>query len=344
MKATYAVILEEQTLALESEEIDPGDLAADELIIRAEASVVSAGTELANFLAISPGVHIPGSWNAYPWRPGYGLVGHVVAVDPDQTRFAPGDRVFSFGKHASLQRFEISGSEPHRAAYPIGEDVHFTRAMMARMTLVSMAGLQMAEISAGDRVVVFGLGVVGNIAAQLFRWSGARVLGLDPVSARCRIARTVGIEAVAEGEATAQVSAVRDWTGGEGVQIAVDASGLSAVIQVCVECCAPYGQVILLGSPRAAHQMDVTPMLRRIHHDWIKVVGALEWRLPPYPVHGYRHSIGSNLALALALIREGEIEVDPLVTHLIQPEELGAAYQGLWREKEEYLGVLIDWR
>jgi threonine dehydrogenase-like Zn-dependent dehydrogenase len=85
-------------------------------------------------------------------------------------------------------------------------------------------------------------------------------------------------------------------------------------------------------------------MLRRIHHDWIKVVGALEWRLPPYPVHGYRHSIASNLELALDLIRGGQIAVEALVTHVIQPASLEAAYQGLWKNKETYLGVVIDWR
>jgi 2-desacetyl-2-hydroxyethyl bacteriochlorophyllide A dehydrogenase len=344
MKATYALMTNERQLSLEREEIDPQELGPEEILVQAEASVVSAGTELANFLAISPGVRIPGSWNAYPWRPGSGLVGQVVGVGQQASRFSPGSRVFCFGKHASLQRFDISGNKPHQAGYLIPGELESSHAMMARMALISMAALQMARVSPGDRVVVFGLGLVGNLAAQLFKCAGARVMGLDVVEARCRIAGAVGIEHVVPVPEAEQLAAVQEWTGGAGVDIAVDAVGASPVAEACVEVCAPFGQVILLGSPRAAHPADMTPMLRRIHHDWITMVGALEWRLPPYPFHGYRHSIASNLQLALDLISEGDLKVDALVTHVIPPERLGEAYHGLWQDKEHYLGVVVDWR
>lgn len=344
MKAIYALVPEERQLTLEGEEIHPEDLAAQEILVHAEASVVSAGTELANFLAFSPGVRIPGSWNAYPWRPGYGLVGRVVEAGKGISRFSRGSRVFCFGKHASLQRFDISGDKPHLAGYLIPEEIDFADVLMARMALISLAGFQMARRSPGYRVVVYGLGLVGNLVAQLFTWAGARVMALDVVKERCRIAAAVGVQSVIWEPEARQAAAVREWTGGAGVDIAVDAVGSSPVIQACVEACAPFGQVILLGSPRAAHEADVTPMLRRIHHDWIQVVGALEWRLPPYPVHGCRHSIASNLQLALDLIREGNLQVDPLVTHVISPERLEEAYLGLWQDKERYLGVVVDWR
>ena len=60
-------------------------------------------------------------------------------------------------------------------------------------------------------------------------------------------------------------AAVLDWTAGHGVDIAVEAIGRSELIAEAVELTRRHGELILLGSPRAHHTMNVTPMLTRIH-------------------------------------------------------------------------------
>ncbi|HEY44268.1 MAG TPA: zinc-binding alcohol dehydrogenase, partial [Anaerolineae bacterium] len=316
----------------------------EEILIEAETTVVSAGTELANFTALSPGVWIPGSWNAYPWRPGYGLVGHVRAVGSDKLGFAEGQRIFCFGKHASLQRYEITQHTPYGAAFPLDDNLPATQAIMARMALIGITAPQVTEFEDGDTVAIFGLGLVGNFAAQLYQLGGAKVIGLDVISERCKMAQSSGIKNVLDVRLEEQVEAILDLTGGQGVEVAVDAVGHSAVIEACVKVCAPLGQVILLGSPRKAYETNVTAMLRPIHHRWIVIRGALEWRLPPYPVRGSKHSIASNLQLILDHIQCGRLLVEPLITHVIKPSHLLEAYHGLLDQKESYLGVVVDWR
>lgn len=344
MDAIYAVILDERVLKIEKEELDPTDLKPEEILVEAETTVVSAGTELANFTALSPGVWIPGSWNAYPWRPGYGLVGHVRAVGDKTLGLTEGQRVFCFGKHASLQRYEVSQSVPYEAALPLEDDFPAIQAIMARMALIGITGPQVTEFETGDMVAVFGLGLVGNFAAQLYQLGGAKVFGLDVISERCGIAKRTGIETVLDVKVEDEIEAILDLTDGKGVDVAVDAVGHSAVIEACVEVCAPHGQVILLGSPRVAYETNVTKMLRSMHHRWIVIRGALEWRLPPHPVRGAKHSISSNLQLILDYIQDGKLHVEPLVTHVIKPSQLLEAYHGLLDQKETYLGVIVDWR
>ncbi|HEY47746.1 MAG: hypothetical protein AMJ88_05770 [Anaerolineae bacterium SM23_ 63] len=344
MEAIYAVIPDERVLTIEREEINPADLKPQEILVEAETTVVSAGTELANFTALSPGVWIPGSWNAYPWRPGYGLVGHVRAVGSETLGLTEGQRVFCFGKHASLQRYEVAQNIPYGAALPLDEDLPAIQVIMARMALIGITGPQVTEFESGDTVAVFGLGLVGNFAAQLYQHGGAKVIGLDVIRARCGIAKSTGLETVLDVKVEEQVEAILDLTDGKGVDVAVDAVGNSAVIEACVEVCAPHGQVILLGSPRVAHETNVTKMLRSMHHRWIVIRGALEWRLPPHPVRGSKHSIASNLQLILDLIQNGKLHVEPLVTHVIEPAQLLEAYHGLLDQKESYLGVVVDWR
>lgn len=343
MQATYAVMPDERMLEIRQEEIDPTDLNPDELLIRTEASVVSAGTELANFTALSPGVWIPGSWNAYPWRPGYGMVGNIVATGSETKGFQEGNRVFCFGKHASLQRFEISAEEPYSSAFPIASDLPASTIMMARMALIGITGPQVTNFQTGDTVVIFGLGLVGNLAAQFYQISGAKVIGVDLVPERCEIARHTGIENVVDVPLEAQMDAIRDLTVGVGVDVAVDAVGQTPIIQKCVELCKPHGQVILLGSPRKPYETNATKLLRTIHHRWIQLRGALEWRLPAYSSDPKAESIHSNLNMIIEHILGGRLKIEPLITHVITLDQLQDAYVGLLEKKGSYLGVIIDW-
>lgn len=342
MEAIYAVIPDERVVKIEREQLDPTKLASHEILVKADTTVVSAGTELANFTALSPGVWIPGSWNAYPWRPGYGLIGKVVAVGSQEGEFYEGQRIFCFGKHASHQRYDASGEKPYTSAFPFDHDLPPTMAIMARMALIGLTAPQMTQFEAGDTVAVFGLGLVGNFAAQFYQLAGARVIGLDLVPERCEVARQVGIDTVIDVPQGEQLTVLSELTG-EGVQVAVDAVGHAAVIGKCVEACAPFGQIILLGSPREALEMNITQLLRPIHHRWLALRGALEWRLPPFPTPDVKYSIAENLQMILDHIQRNEIKVEPLISHVIEPAELPEAYKGLLEEKDTYLGVVVDW-
>lgn len=346
MKAKYALIPEKETCEIHEEEIDPGTLEPNELLIRADFSMVSAGTELAAFRAISPGVYKKGSWNAYPWRPGYGLVGEVLEAGSALSGYHPGSCVFCFGRHASLQKWplDLEREEPSRSAFQVSTEISSERAAASRMGLIGIAASQVSGVMAGETVAVFGLGMVGNLAAQFYKEAGARVIGLDPVKMRCDMAEKTGIRQVYAVPPEDQISVLMDVTHGRGVDIAVDAVGDSRVIRSCVFSVREGGKVVLLGSPRAPVEGNLTEIFRRVHLKCIHVMGAFEWRLPAYPEEGHKGSIRENLELIWKWVESGRLNIMDLITHTIKPQELEEAYFGLIRNKEEYLGVLIDWR
>jgi 2-desacetyl-2-hydroxyethyl bacteriochlorophyllide A dehydrogenase len=344
MQATYAVVPGEEQLVIEHEELDPATMRSKHILVEAETTVISAGTELAIYTALAPGVHTPGSWNAYPWRPGYGLVGHILAAGENVAGLASGDRIFCFGQHASHQFYDVSGRETRDSAFVIDESLSAKSAVMLRMALIALTGSQMAVFEIGDTVCVFGLGLVGNLVAQLFQISGAHVIALDPVMSRCDLAREIGIDTVLHASAEQHVEAVLEQTGGEGVTVAVDAVGHTPVIQNCIEVCVPFGQVVLLGSPRAAFEYNATEAFRAIHNRWLTVKGALEWCLPAHPVPGKKHSIESNLHMLIELVRQRKLDVDGLISHVITPDAMPTAFQGLLHDKSNYIGVVVDWK
>ncbi len=346
MKAKYVVIPEKSKLEIMEEDLVENKLQDSQLLIESEVSVVSSGTELATFTALSKGVYKKGSRNAYPCRPGYGLVGKILAKGRGVNKFEVGDRIFCFGPHAShlIYDLDLTGKKPFQSAFKVDDDISSRDAVIARMGLISLTAPQISQVPINTKVAVFGLGIVGNLISQLYQIKGANVLALDPIEKRCRIASESGIKKVGWMKPEEQIEAVKEFSSGIGVDIAIDAVGDSRVIGNCISSAKDHGEIILLGSPRTECIQNITDQFNRIHMHSLTLKGALEWRLPAYSGWGVNRSIESNLSLLWSLIKTNQINVDHIISHVVRPEELMSAYEGLLMKKQDYLGVLINWK
>jgi threonine dehydrogenase-like Zn-dependent dehydrogenase len=216
------------------------------------------------------------------------------------------------------------------------------------MAGVSITALRSSSVQPGDRVVVIGLGLVGNFAAQLFQLAGAHVLGLDVSAKRLEVARACGIREVLDSSQGDPVAAVREWCGAKdatgGAEVVVEAIGRSELVMQAVDMSRRHGETILLGSPRARVTADVTPMLTRIHLLAIRVIGALEWTYPiPATTERARFTIRRNYEQILGWIQDGRLVVDPLISHVLSPRDCQSAYDGLTQRRDEYTAVVFDW-
>lgn len=323
-------------------EVSPDDLGPGQALVRGEYSIISAGTELANFTHLADEAPaLPGQprWpGPFPRYPGYGHLGTVVAVGPECEGVASGDRILTFSNHGSLVRANV-----RRFALPVPREADGRRAVFTRMAGVAITAVRSSSVAAGDQVVVIGLGLVGNFAAQLMRLSGADVLGVDLSPHRLEIARRCGIRRVVNPSEDNLADAVHGWTGGKGARITVEAIGRSELIAQAVDLTRRHGEVVLLGSPRARVTLDVTPMLSRIHMLAIRMIGALEWTHPLDPTERARFSIRENYEQILRWIADEQLVVEPLISHVLSPTACQQAYDGLLDRKDEYLGAIFDW-
>src|SRR6476620_11148283 len=98
MKARQAVVLEPYKVGVR--EVDLPRLAADQILVAAEVSAVSAGTELAVYTGTHQWLKDPNlpEWK-FPFRPGYSAAGRVLAVGSAVQGWKPGDRVSYPGNH-----------------------------------------------------------------------------------------------------------------------------------------------------------------------------------------------------------------------------------------------------
>lgn len=339
METRQIVITRERQVELQCLELDESCPGRNELIIETECTFISAGTELANFTAQDPNVFKPGMWCSYPWKAGYANVGIVIGVGAGVTDFSMGQRVFSYGPHASAFCYDLG-----RMAVGVPEGVPSEVVAASRMAGVALSALLRVELEGDPWVAVFGLGIIGNLAAQSFAIRGYRVIGIDPIPARRTLAEACGVPHTVGGTAEEVQSKIAEITGGQMANISVDAVGHTAVIRQALAATAPYGQVVLLGTPRVAVAGDITAMWTDVHMRMLTVHGALEWHLPMYPDTGSRESQQGKQMMIFDWIRRGALKIEPLISHCMRPQQIGEAYEGLLNHKDEFTGVLLDWR
>ena len=338
MTIREVVVTGQNQVELQTAELDAPALSANEVLIDTEYTFISSGTELANYTGREPKVFQKGTWCAYPWRSGYANVGIVREVGAGVTRTQPGARVFTYGRHASTIRYSQD-----RLIAPVTPAVEPDVVAASRMAGVAMTAIVVAEIPTNATVIVFGMGLVGNLAAQMFRLHGCRVIGVDLVEERRALAQRCGIEHTVGGTPDEAQGQLQELTNGELGHITVDAVGHSGVVMQALRATASHGQLIILGSPRVAVHGNLTDLLSDTHLRWITIRGALEWCVPMYPDIGNRTSQWCKQQTIFDWMARGQLHVEPLISHRLKPEQIKRAYDGLLNEPNVYTGVVLDW-
>lgn len=332
MKSYYVKLTGIGKSCLAEEEIDD-NISDDEAIIKAEYSMISAGTELSRAFALKKGFE-------YPVRPGYCMVG-IVLKKGKNIKAEVGDRVFVNAPHASLVKRSSGNSVQGPLIMKIDDDINPIEATALNLMLVAMQGVNLSEVKLGYTVGVFGLGNIGLLCGLMYKKMGCKVIGYDPVEQRCTLAQSMGIETTVSDK---DHKAITDkLTDGKGLDIAVDATGLSEVIISCIENTKAYGQVLLLGSPRQSYECDITPVISNIHMKNLKVIGAFNKTAPVYPVEGSDNSLERNFRVSCEMIRNKDIDISKLISEVIDPKDCEKAYYDLMYNKDKSTCIVYDW-
>ncbi len=343
MRGRRLIMRQPLAVDLEDFELDERSLHSGDLLVRNRFTAISPGTELASFTGLALESDVS-DYGKYPFRPGYAAVGEVIAAGPDTPRFPVGQHVLHSSVHASVAIVRADA-----VAVPVPAGVPPDAAVFSRLAAISITARRLSSAEPGETVVVIGQGMIGNLAAQLFRLSGVRVLVVDPNESRLRIAAVCGLE-----EQLRAVEQVLAATGGAGAETVVDATGLPDPVAAAIDVVARFGELILLGTPRGRPRGDVsfTHFVGTAHTRSIRIIGAHAstspqqdgTALPRVPV---RLSIEANLRYILDCMRELpnalRLQVAPLRTHTLPPERATEAYAGLHEHPDVYLGVAFAW-
>jgi D-arabinose 1-dehydrogenase-like Zn-dependent alcohol dehydrogenase len=120
-------------------------------------------------------------------------------------------------------------------------------AAIACGTGTAFAALRRLGVTGGDRVAIYGQGPVGLAATQLAASMGAHVVAVDIAAGRLVLARSMGAWSLVDSSVTDPVAAIKNLTGGAGVDSALDASGATQARSQALASVRPWGSLALVG-------------------------------------------------------------------------------------------------
>src|SRR5437588_968979 len=216
------------------DEVPDPVLVPHHVLVRPHYSLISSGTETASIhnesvikaIADDPS-HLAKIWKAMrnqgPLRSlrevqakfkeyavlGYSGAGVIVDKHPTVTNFEIGDRVAYGGEGTGHGETILVG---RNLVVKIPDPVPFEHACFATLGSIALNGTRIANVSLGEKVAVIGLGLVGQLIAQLVRLQGGFVIATDLKADRVELARGLGADSALEGgnQCRKQLSALTD--------------------------------------------------------------------------------------------------------------------------------------
>jgi 2-desacetyl-2-hydroxyethyl bacteriochlorophyllide A dehydrogenase len=342
MKAAQAQIVE--AFKVEIRDVDLPAPAANQILIECHTSAISAGTELAVYTGSHQWLQDPKmvDWK-FPFRPGYSAAGVVLAVGSDIQGWKAGDRVSYPGNHASHELMTV-GHERGKW-WKLPDNLSYDQAALACISRYGLGGVLRAGLTLGRSVAVLGQGIIGQFALRCALAAGCNpVIGIDSVAMRREAALAAGAAAVIDPSKTDAKAELANILGTRGAEIVIDATGVPDAIPVAMSLACDAGQVVVVGSPRGKAK-DVN-FYDDLHRRYIEVTGAHGNMLfePAHTRIAGAWDIHKAQKWLLAALASGRLSTEKLVTHAIKPEGIGAAYEGLLKEKDTYLGVTVKWK
>jgi predicted dehydrogenase/threonine dehydrogenase-like Zn-dependent dehydrogenase len=278
---------------------------------------------------------------------GYSAAGEVVEVGSAVSGLRAGQLVATGGagkaNHAEFQ------AVPGLLCAAVPDGVPATDAAFTTVASIALHGLRLAEVGPGSKVVVIGLGLVGQLAARLAMAAGCDVAGID-LAAHARItAAGSGVLALDElGEATTQK--VLAWSRGRGADavLVCAASQSSSPVTRAPALCRDRATIVIVGD--VGLSLERTPFYEReLSLRFARSYGP--GRYDPsyeawgvdYPAGQVRWTEGRNFEAVLDLLAADRLKVADLVTHCYDIGDAAAAYELIEKRDDPYLAIQLTY-
>ena len=328
----------------ESYELD--DLAPDEVRVRSELSAAKHGTEMAKILGT--GAHIKmrymidrkhfdrtreSSYDSKEWvSTGNATVGAVISVGADVRDLKEGDRVWRAGGFQTVHQ----GKGFSKLVDGFGAEA----ACCIDPATFALGPVRDGNVRAGERVLVLGMGAIGLFAVQLARISGAiEVVAVDPIAARREKAREHGATRVIDPHEVEDFAASsREWFP-DGADVAIEASGKYAALNLAIRATRYAGSVVPLG-----YYLGEAKGLflgEEFHFNRLNLISSRTCSAPSREISWDNQRFEETL---IELFVRGDLQPFGLPSPIVGPEELPETYGKIYHAPEEVIKVAVRYQ
>lgn len=330
------------TLATEPDRVP----AADEVRVRTLYSGISAGTELTAYRGTNPYLNarwdadrrlfVPGATSmAYPvdaW--GYEEVGEVVETGAEADGVRVGDMVWGTWGH----RESTVLSAEHAAGRVLPAGTTPLLGIFSQIGAIALNVVLDADIHLTETVAVFGLGVPGQLTAQLARLNGARVIAVDRDPRRLQIARDLGADEVVDAAAGEVAEQIRELTDGRGADVCLEVAGHYGALHEAIRSVARNSRVVVAGFFQG--EGLGLRLGEEAHHNRPQLVVSQIGGLAPALQH--RWDLYRLQASFMRLAAAGRLRLEELVTHVVPVHDAAAAFELVDTSSAEALQVVLE--
>jgi len=213
-----------------------------------------------------------------------------------------------------------------RNVYKISEALSFEEAALMEPLACCVRGIDQAQIKVGDTVAILGAGPIGLILLQLVKMAGAsRVIQTDMEETRLQLALKLGADHTINIGKEEPVEAIKELTGGYGVDVAIEA----------------------VGSPKAiAQAMKATRRGGKLNIFGVSAQDAV-WEVKPFDLYDKELTITTSyrspftFQTAVKMASTERVRLKPLVSHIFRLEEIERAFEVAEKRLEGAVKVLV---
>lgn len=278
---------------------------------------------------------------------GYSSSGVVLEVGKNINDTCVGDRVSCAGAGYACHAEVVA--VPCNLVCKISEHVGFDEAAFTTIGAIAMQGIRRAQVQLGNRVVVIGLGLLGQIACQTLKASGAYIIGIDPVKERVELAKELGLDIGLAPERNA-VAEVLKYTDGIGADVVIiyAATSSNEPVRQAMQMARKKGKVVVVGavgmdlkrSPFYEKELD---LLISCSYGPGRYDPLYEEKGIDYPIGYVRWTENRNMQEFLNLLAKRKVNVKKLIENVFPIEEANEAYKVLNNPEKRPIAVLFKY-
>lgn len=308
----------------------PGD---HQLLVRTEYSAISSGTESMVLRGSNDGIRL-----------GYNSCGIVVERGDGANDFEIGQRIACYGIETHAQYHLVS----KYLAAPLPDHVDGEEAAFIGLGTIAIHALRQADLRFGETVVICGLGMLGQIAAQVAHAAAFRVIAFDRLAERCRMLTEIvpDVTVCSSAEEVASTLAGAQWQA-DSVLLCAGGGG-DDLLDQGIGWLRDRGNIVIVGVPNTSFQRS--SLFRKEAQIRISRAGGPGRYDTGYEVDGYDYPIGyvrwtegRNVQEFVRLLASGRISLRPLIRHRFPFQDISEAYRLCLDSPEETMGMIIQY-